>query len=338
MSRKSDLLALMCLALGLVSPILGETFTFPTANKFLLTPEREADFFTATSGKPWSSGTYGCVRSEGWQLHEGLDIKCLERDDRGEPIDPVMASAEGFVEYANRNPALSNYGNYVILKHRIDGLEVFSLYAHLSLVCEDLAKGDLIRKGDVIGIMGRTSNTQESISLARAHVHFEVALQLNERFPEWHEKNFPDQRNDHDRWNGQNFIGVDPSVLLRASPQAGMEFSLRRYLRGQTELCRVLVLETDFPWLRQYTRLIRRNPVSDAEGVAGYELALNFAGLPFELIPRAPSEIDFGERVQLLTVNKAEKDANPCGRILNQEEGKWRLTNKGMRLIDLLTY
>jgi len=328
----------MCLALSLISPILGETFTFPTANKLLLKPEREIDFFTATSGKPWSSGTYGCVRSEGWQLHEGLDIKCLERDDRGEPIDPVMASAEGFVEYANRNPTLSNYGNYVILKHRVEGLEVFSLYAHLSRVREDLVEGELIRQGDVIGIMGRTSNTQESISLARAHVHFEVALQLNERFPEWYEKYFPDQRNDHDRWNGQNFIGVDPSVLLRASPQAGMEFSLRRYLRSQTELCRVLVLETDFAWLHQYPRLVRRNPISDAEGVAGYELALNFAGLPFELIPRALSEIEFGERVQLLTVNKAEKEVNPCGRILIQEEGKWRLTNKGMRLIDLLTY
>ena len=35
------------------------------------------------------------VRSDGWQIHEGLDIRCLQRDKHGEPTDPVMATADG---------------------------------------------------------------------------------------------------------------------------------------------------------------------------------------------------------------------------------------------------
>ena len=45
-----------------------------------------------TVGQPWTSGTFGCVRSGGWQMHEGLDIRCLQRDKHGEPLDPVLAT------------------------------------------------------------------------------------------------------------------------------------------------------------------------------------------------------------------------------------------------------
>src|SRR5687768_18441453 len=50
-----------------------------------------------------------------------------------------------------------------------------------------------------------------------------------------------------------------------------------------------------------YTTLFRsrRNPVAEREGVAGYELALNYNGVPFQLIPRASSEIKKSDRFQL---------------------------------------
>jgi len=118
-------------------------------------------------------------------MHEGLDIKCLERDKRGEPIDPVMASASGTVAYINSNPALSNYGNYVIMRHHIDGLELYSLYAHLSAVRPGLKVGQKVEAGEPIAIMGRTSNTRQAITKDRAHVHLEFNLLLNDRFPAW---------------------------------------------------------------------------------------------------------------------------------------------------------
>ena len=42
------------------------------------------------------------------------------------------------------------------------------------------------------------------------------------------------------------------------------------------------------------------------EQAAGYEIALNFAGLSRELIPRAASEIKGKAAVQLISVNEAE--------------------------------
>jgi peptidoglycan LD-endopeptidase LytH len=316
----------------------AEGFAFPTANRALLDPDGGERFLVSTPGRTWESGGYGCVRSEGWQLHEGLDIRSIDRDARNEPVDPVMAAAAGSVAYVSRDPALSNYGNYIILRHQVEGLEVFSFYAHLASIDEGMTPGREVGQGEVLGIMGRTANTGDRISKARAHVHFEVGLQINERFPEWVRESFPDQRNDHGVWNGQNFIGVDPAVLLTRGGNPDKPFGFLNFLHNQVELCRVMVLETDFPWLHRYARLIRRNPPAELEGIAGFELVLNFAGLPFEIVPRAPSEIQSLEPVTLLSVNAEEKVRNPCGKIVVQRDGEWRLTNTGMRRIDLLTY
>src|SRR5437870_716725 len=80
----------------------AQSLCLPTANRALFDPKGEERFFVGTAGKPWTTGTFGCVRSEGRQMHEGLDIKCLRRDSRGEPTDPVMASADGTVVYLSR--------------------------------------------------------------------------------------------------------------------------------------------------------------------------------------------------------------------------------------------
>src|ERR1044071_1155493 len=67
----------------------AQPFQLPTANRALYEKGGEERFFVGTTGKPWTSGTFGCVRTDGGQMHEGLDIRCLQRDKRGEPADPV---------------------------------------------------------------------------------------------------------------------------------------------------------------------------------------------------------------------------------------------------------
>ena len=86
----------------------AQTFHLPTANQALFEKGGGERFFVGTVGKPWMSGTFGCVRSEGWQMHEGIDIRCLQRDKRGEPTDPVLATADGTVAYISTRPSLSN--------------------------------------------------------------------------------------------------------------------------------------------------------------------------------------------------------------------------------------
>ena len=269
----------------------AQPFLLPTANHALFEPGGEERFFVGTVGKPWTSGTFGCVRSEGWQLHEGLDIRCLQRDRRGEPIDPVLATADGTVAYINRRPSLSNYGNYLLLRHQIEGVEIYSLYAHLKEIRPGLQHGDAVKAGETVATMGRTTNTREGISRERAHVHFELDLIVNERFPAWYRKTFPNQRNDHGGWNGQNLLGLDPRLLLLEQHERGAKFSLVEFIRHQTELCRVWVRDANLAWARRYPILVKPNPVVQNGGIAGYELALNFNGLPYELIPRAASEI-----------------------------------------------
>src|SRR5438874_10201706 len=183
--RKSSRLSHMLAASGLFCLALtarAEMFQLPTANHALFEKGGEERFFVGTVGKQWTSGTFGCVRSGGWQMHEGLDIRCLQRDQHGEPADPVLATADGTVAYINKRPSLSNYGNYLILRHEVEGLEIYSLYAHLHEVRQDLKIGQPVKAGEAVAVMGRTTNTREGISKDRAHVHFELNLFVNDRF------------------------------------------------------------------------------------------------------------------------------------------------------------
>jgi murein DD-endopeptidase MepM/ murein hydrolase activator NlpD len=313
-------------------------FQFPTANHALYEPGGEERFFVGTAVTNWVSGTFGCVRSGGWQIHEGLDIRCLQRDRHGEPTDPVMATADGTVMYINTRPSLSNYGNYIVIRHVVEGIEIYSLYAHLHSIREGLKAGDAVKAGEPIAIMGRTANTQEPITRERAHVHFELNLFVNDRFSDWFRRNVRGERNDHGIWNGQNLDGIDSRLILLQERELGDKFSLLNYLRSETELCRVFVRCADFPWLHRYAALVRRNPVAEKEGVAGYEIALDFNGVAFEVIPRAASEIKGRGKFVLLSVNEAEEDRNPARRFVVQRGGRWELGPHGISYLELLTY
>jgi len=220
----------------------------------------------------------------------------------------------------------------------MDGLEIYSAYAHLREIRSDLRAGQAVKAGETIAIMGHTANTHEGISKERTHVHFELNLFTNDHFPAWYKKKFPGQRNDHGTWNGQNLVGLDPRQVLLAEHSLGTKFSLLQVIRNQTELCRVVVRATNFPWLKRYAALVRSKPKAGKEGVAGYEVALNFNALAFELIPRAASEIQGKAKFQLLTVNEAEQQRNPCRRLVTKRGARWELTSRGVNALELLTY
>src|SRR5437016_1881533 len=88
-------ISILSLVIAALPALSQEPFRFPTANQALFDPDGGEKFFVGTVGKPWTSGCFGCVRTEGWQMHEGLDIRCLQRNKRNEPADPVMATADG---------------------------------------------------------------------------------------------------------------------------------------------------------------------------------------------------------------------------------------------------
>lgn len=86
--------------------------------------------------------------------HDGIDIT-------GAKGDPVRAAAPGLVWYAGKEPNL--YGNVVIIDH---GSGWFSAYAKLLKVT--VKKGDPVRAGERVGLIGNTGSTPTT------ELHFEV--------------------------------------------------------------------------------------------------------------------------------------------------------------------
>ena len=100
----------------------------------------------------------------------------------------------------------------------------------------------------------------------------------------------------------------------------------------------MLVRVTNFPYLKRYAALVLKNPVAEKEGVASYEIALNYNCVAFALMPRAASEIKGKAKFQLLSVNESEYRAHPCRKLVVPRGGRWQLTDKGLRELELLTH
>src|SRR5690606_4562816 len=141
--------------------------------------------FEGRRSKPWQGGQYGFVRNplrtaEGiiyTKFHEGVDIRPVYRDHRGEPADTVVSIDDGYVVYVNNYERQSSYGKYVVVEHWWGGSPFYSLYAHLNSVT--VRRGQRIRQGEPIGKLGYTGR---GIDRERAHLHFEINMLLNRNF------------------------------------------------------------------------------------------------------------------------------------------------------------
>jgi hypothetical protein len=303
--------------------LTAQPFQLPTANRAILEPDGGGErYFVGTAGKPWTSGQFGCVRSGG-------------------PTDDALCAAAGTVAYVNTRSGLSNYGNYVVVRHEIDGLEVFTLYAHLASVGPGIRVGTPVQSGRPLGRMGRTSNTRQRITPDRAHLHFEITFMAAARYAAWHKANMGDTRNDHGNFNGRNLVGLDPAAVFRSQTQArsGTPFNLARHLRDSPELARVLIRRPSLDWVRRNPGAVEANPVAQRQGIAAWELSLGFNGIPLRAIPRAASELpaNMGP-YRLLGVNPKTLEQFPCGKLVFKRGQLWTLTAKGQQLLELLAY
>lgn len=197
----------------------------PTDNHALLDGRLE-DFYQfidrtvdGVQTTPWEGGQFGYVRDPKKlrtgetlyaRFHEGLDIKPVNRDARGEPLDEVRSMARGEVVHAATEAGRSNYGRYVVVKHDWGYGPFCSLYAHLREI--KVTVGTKVDAGTVIGIMGHTGT---GIDQRRAHTHVELNMFLSSRFEAWHDAQFKTP-NFNGLYNGMNLVGLDLSKLLLA--------------------------------------------------------------------------------------------------------------------------
>ncbi|HKP03230.1 MAG TPA: M23 family metallopeptidase [Chthoniobacterales bacterium] len=289
--RTAGFAALMAL-IGL--PIVAQTQTplnlvLPTENDAIFRGDGEAFYqyierdYQGVKSTPWEGGRYGFVRNPVetgsgivyTRLHEGIDIRPLQRDAQGEPLDAVRAIAGGTVVHTNTVPGFSNYGRYVVVEHNFDGCKYYSLYGHLSSIA--VHTGQKVQPRDQLGVMGHTG---EGLNQARAHVHLELNLLLSRHFEAWHDNFFKNDPNHNGLYNGLNLAGLDIARLyLALQKQPGL--TIPQFLAEEETLYRVLVpASKNFDLAKLYPWMVRQK----AEGEQGsWEISFNRAGVPLKV-------------------------------------------------------
>ena len=263
-------------------------FVWPTPNPAWVEGRPLGDYLQhAGSGDP-ESGAFGGVRSGGTQFHEGLDIKCLARDRRGEPLDSVFAAMSGVVRHISASAGDSSYGRYIVLEHPDQSPAVYTLYAHLARIAPGLRAGERVTRGQAIGTMGHSSGGY-SIPVDRAHLHFEIGVMVTRDFQAWYDRRKFGSRNDHDLWNGMNLMGFDPLDFLNQW-RARRVATFQDYFNRMEPAVRVRIATHRTPdFVARYPALLTKEAPMGL--VSGWEIKFNWTGIPFAWTPLAANEV-----------------------------------------------
>lgn len=339
--------ALLSMVIGASAAVMAENggktldLALPTDNTALFSGGGPAFYqyivrdYKGVKSTPWQGGQYGFVRDPQetvagrifTRFHEGIDIRPVHRDAKGEPLDHVRAIAAGQVVYVNLVPGYSNYGKYVVIEHVWGGSNYYSLYGHLAAV--SVSMGTSLRRGDTLGVMGYTG---EGLDRARAHVHLELNLLLSRQFDAWHSANFRNEQNHHGIYNGINLAGIDIAALylaLRKQPS----LTIPQFLARESVAYKVIVpAAKNFDLPRQYPWMLRSGSVANANS---WEVSFNNSGLPLKVVPSEKS-ISVAE---LSYFKKSPVNYSYITRgVLGGSGNHTFLTESGRRLMELLTF
>jgi hypothetical protein len=227
------------------------------------------------------------VRGEGDREHEGLDIRPVSRDARGEPLDKISAAMDGVIRHVNTAAGESNYGRYIVIEHTGVSPAVYTLYAHLSRIEPGIRPGVAVRRGQVIATMGHTSSG--AIPRDRAHMHFEIGLMVTQDFPAWYAWKKFGSDNEHGLWNGMNLMGIDPLDFLRQWRTRKVD-NFQQYFDQLRTVVRVRVATNRIPdFISRYPALLRK-PMPPGL-VSGWEIDCNATGIPFAWTPLGPADV-----------------------------------------------
>lgn len=281
-SRLLRLLPLISFAAAL--PVAAMDIILPTVNRALFAGNYQAFFMYVPRSigeqtyNVWQGGQFGFVRSPVasageilyMRLHEGVDIKPVERDATGNPLDLVWAIADGIVVHVNPTAAFSNYGKYVVVEHDWEEGKFYSLYAHLMKA--EVKINDIVRAGTILGKLGYTG---DGINKERAHVHLELNMMLHRDFERWF--GISEGAQPHKLYHGFNLVGLNIASLYLAN-HGNRALRLRDFIASQEACYKVLVpkegsrldILTRHPWLLQ----------TDSPEAPSWEITFHATGFP----------------------------------------------------------
>lgn len=107
------------------------------------------------------------VTGEELTFHTGIDLV-------GAHHQKIVSVADGVV--VSTNTKTDGYGNYIKIKHTVEGITFYSFYAHLSSV--GVSAGDTVNEGQTIGLEGGAKTDVNPGVSTGHHLHFEIRLGL----------------------------------------------------------------------------------------------------------------------------------------------------------------
>ncbi|MEE8584393.1 MAG: aminotransferase class III-fold pyridoxal phosphate-dependent enzyme, partial [Acidobacteriota bacterium] len=177
-------------------------------------------------------------------VHLGIDLFL-------EAGSPVFAPLQGTVHSLQDNDALLDYGPTVILQHRIEGLEFFTLYGHLGSEClQVLQPGQTIFRGGRIGSIGDFPSNGNW----PPHLHFQIIADLLDREGEFPGVASPGQR----------------EVWLSLSPDPNLMVGIPEKHFPPDGPGRAAILQARRRWLGPSLSLSYRRPLQIVRGFAQY--------------------------------------------------------------------
>ena len=261
---------------------------WPTPNPAFAKGEPIEAFVQPTiSGNP-SSGLYGMVRDNGKKFHEGLDLHGIQFDAKKEVLDSIFAVLPGKVVHINEDSSKSRYGRYVVLLHKDVGLNFYTLYAHLDTIDYKVRLNHFVGEGERLGQMGNTAGGYP-IPEKRAHLHFEIGIQLTDDFQSWFKSQPYETKNWHKNWNGLNLLGVDPLDFYQ-SIRKNKSVDFKSYLESLPPVLAVQVRSNSMPFfIKNNLSFLDMNGLSKSQ-IAGWEITFARFGIPIKW--KALSESD----------------------------------------------
>lgn len=333
--RRSFVAGIFLVLVSLAAAAEHLELMWPTPNRGWVDRQPVSQWLQHAGSGDAESGGFGGVRSGGAQFHEGIDIKAVARDRRGEPTDAVTAAMSGIVRYVNPTAGDSSYGRYVVLEHPDETPAIYTLYAHLASVAPGIRAGARVSRGQTLGVMGHSSGGY-SIPRDRAHLHFEIGVMISERFQTWYERKRFGSRNEHGVWNGMNLLGVDPVAFFNEW-RAGRVPAARDFFAGMETAVRLRIAARRMPdFVTRYPSLLTKPPPMGL--VPGWEIRFNWSGVPFSWTPLTAAEV-VGlalDQPRIVEVNAALERKQRSKSLALSRRGSWAVGKDLETVLELL--